>query len=182
VRLFVAINPTAEVQAAVHEATAPLRDAVPEIRWIKAERIHLTVRFLGEQSESLLPSLTEALADAAAKSSAMTLTFAGAGAFPGFKRARVVWLGVDYEPRLELLYHDVETACMSLGFEVEGRVFRPHLTLGRVPQRLADDRARDLARAARGIRLRIAARVESVDLMRSGSPYTVVSRAPLRTV
>lgn len=184
-RLFVAINLPDDTRAAVHEAAAPLRDVAPELRWVAAERLHLTVRFLGEQSEEMVPALADVLADAARKSQAIPLTVAGVGAFPGFRRARVVWLGVDYEPKLELLYHDVETACMSLGFEVEGRAFRPHLTLGRAPVRLPEERARDLQRAARGIRFRTTTTVTSVDLMHSelgggGPRYRMVSRAMLR--
>ena len=56
----------------------------------------------------------------------------GIGAFPNFRRARVVWIGVEQEPRLELLHHDLELACEQEGFEVEGRPFRPHITLARV--------------------------------------------------
>ena len=191
-RLFVAINLPDETRAAVHDALSPLRDAVPELRWIGAERLHLTVRFLGEQPEELVHALADVVADAARKSASMTLGLATVGAFPGFQRARVVWLGVDYEPKLELLYHDVETACMSLGFEVEGRAFRPHLTLARIPERLPETRARDLQRAARGIRVRTTTTVNSVDLMRSelgagrselgagASRYSVLSRAMLR--
>lgn len=174
-RLFIAINPTPEAQSAAHDAAAPLRDAFPEIRWARPERLHLTVRFLGETDKDVAPSL----AAAAARSQPMTLRVGGIDAFPSFRRARVIWTGVEYEPKLELLYHDVETACMDLGFEVEGRAFRPHLTLGRVPERLPPERAKDLARAARGIRFSTTTRVDSVDLMRSGSPYTVVSRALL---
>lgn len=184
-RLFVAINFPGETRAAVHAAAAPLRDAAPDLRWVSAERLHLTVRFLGEQDAGMVPALSDVLATAARRSVALTVMTDAVGAFPGFRRARVVWLGIAYEPKLELLYHDVETACMSLGFEVEGRPFRPHVTLARVPVRLAEDRARDLQRAARGIRFRTTALVSSVDLMRSesgagGSRYTVVSRALLR--
>lgn len=184
-RLFVAINLPDDLRAAVHEGTAPVREALPELRWVSPAKLHLTVRFLGDQPESMVSDLTRVLAAAAQQSMPIPLSFKGIGAFPGFKRARVVWLGVEYEPKLELLYHDVETACMSIGFEVEGRAFRPHLTLARVASRLPEERARDLARAARGIRLRTSTTVESVDLMNSelgagGSRYTVLSRAMLR--
>lgn len=173
------------MRATVDEAIGPLRGVAPDLRWVAADRLHLTVRFLGDQTEERAAALAAVLAAAARRSVRMPLALEGVGAFPGFRRARVVWLGVVYEPKLELLYHDVETACMSLGFEVEGRAFRPHVTLGRVTVRLGDARARDLQRAARGIRFRTTTNVTSVDLMRSetgagGSRYAVVARAPLR--
>ena len=108
------------------------------------------------------------------------------GAFPNFRRARVVWLAVEASPRLELLQHDIETACAALGYEPEGRPFRPHLTLGRVRNPLPEPRLRELAQAARAVRWREETVVESVDLMRSelgpgGSRYSMVERLSLRS-
>lgn len=75
----------------------------------------------------------------------------GVGAFPNFRKARVVWTGVEPEPRLELLHHDLEVAGEEEGFDMEGKPFRPHVTLARVRVPLAADRARRLARAARTV-------------------------------
>jgi RNA 2',3'-cyclic 3'-phosphodiesterase len=184
VRLFVAINPPPHIRESVYDATASLRDAVPELRWIPAERLHVTVRFIGEQEDAMLPALRSALHEGVASSRSMDITFSGVSAFPSFRRARVVWLGIEYETRLELLHHDVESALMKAGLEVEGRAFRPHLTLARVPERLSRERARDLSQAARGIRHRTAFTLESLELMRSeampgGPRYSVVASAPL---
>jgi 2'-5' RNA ligase len=115
------------------------------------------------------------------------MTLAGIGAFPNFRRARVVWLGVGQDPRLELLHHDVEVACERLGFEVEGRPFRPHLTLARVRQPLVEERARVLSRQAKRIDYSAEFVVRTIDLMRSelsadGPSYTTLVSAALRSV
>ena len=114
------------------------------------------------------------------------MRLAGMGAFPNFRRARVVWMGVEQDPRLELLHHDVEVACETLGFEVDGRPFRPHLTLARVKDRLPEERARALSRAARRVDFNADVVVRSLDLMRSelgpgGSTYSTIASAPLRS-
>jgi 2'-5' RNA ligase len=89
------------------------------------------------------------------------------GAFPNVRRARVVWSGVEQEPRLELLHHDLELACEESGFEVEGRPFRPHITLARVRAPLPEERLRALARAARAARLSATMVVEGITLFES---------------
>lgn len=183
-RLFLAINPPGHVREEIAAATAPLRAAAPALRWIGPDRLHLTVRFLGEQPAERVDELRGAVDAATARHAGTPLTFRGFGAFPNFRRARVVWLGVEPHPRLELLHHDVERACVALGFEPEGRAFRPHLTLARVPDGTHEEVLRALARTVR--RTPYAARidVDSVDLMASeqtpdGSRYRIIHTSPL---
>jgi 2'-5' RNA ligase len=92
---------------------------------------------------------------------------AGVGAFPNFRRARVVWIGVDNEPRLELLHHDLEVAGGVEGFEIEGRAFRPHVTLARVRAPLEVERARRLARLARTVDFTVTTDVLEITLFES---------------
>jgi 2'-5' RNA ligase len=110
----------------------------------------------------------------------------GIGAFPNFRRARVVWMGVNPDPRLELLHHDIEVAFEAVGCELEGRPFRPHLTLARVRDALPVERMRELWRAAKRIRYSTEFIVRSVELMQSdlsssGPRYTTLVSAPLRS-
>src|SRR3982750_3463285 len=131
-RIFLAINPPAEVRRRVWEATAPLRESSPDVAWIPQDKIHLTLKFIGEVSQEGALALSSAMSDLARTHAAPMIHLASVGAFPTFRRPRVIWMGIDPEPKLELLHHDVELACDRLGHELEGRPFRPHLTLGRV--------------------------------------------------
>ena len=184
-RLFLAINLPADVRAAIAEAVDPLRTATPGFGWSDPAKVHLTVKFLGEQPESVVDPLREAIERVAARHEMMDLDIGGVGAFPNLRRPRVVWLGVTPAPKLELLHHDVEVACEALGFEVEGRAFRPHLTLARIRERATTEETRALARAAREIDYRETVTVESIDLMRShlssaGARYDPMWSARLR--
>src|SRR5688500_8120121 len=96
----------------------PLRLAAPEIRWVDAPRIHLTVKFLGEHPESAVPPLLEALSRTAAMYDPIPMELGGLNAFPNLRQPRVVWLGVKADPKLELLHHDLEGACAPLGHAV----------------------------------------------------------------
>ncbi len=185
-RLFLAINLPPDVRRDIVAATAPMRDSAPDISWVDESRLHLTLRFLDDQPAETADAIGAATAKVAAGHREIVMRLAGMGAFPNFRRARVVWMGVEQDPRLELLHHDVEVACETLGFEVEGRPFRPHLTLARVKDRLPEERARALSRAARRVDFSTDVVVRSLDLMRSepgvgGSRYTTIASAALRS-
>ena len=188
-RLFLAINLEPEVRRSVIDATGSLREAAPSVGWVDESRLHLTLKFLGEQSEAVIASLREAMTSVASKHRAFRLRVGEIGAFPNFRRARVVWMGVDRDPRLELLHHDVELACEALGFELEGRAFRPHLTLARVKDRTDVEELRQLSRAGKKLDFEADGAVRSIDLMQSnadrasagaGSRYVRLHAAPLR--
>lgn len=183
-RLFLAINPPDHIREEIAVATASMREAAPSLRWVSPERMHLTVRFLGEQPAERLGELGASFDDAVSRHVGTPLVLDGFGAFPNFRRARVVWMGVEPHPRLELLHHDVERACLTLGFEAEGRAFRPHLTLARVPDGTNEDVLRALARVARASTFRAEIDVDSVDLMASeqsphGPRYHIIHTSPL---
>ena len=185
-RLFLAINFPAAVRREITTVTTPLRDCAPELGWTAEDRLHLTLKFLGEQAESRVGALAEALAKTAVQHREMVMTVGAIGAFPNFRRARVVWMGVSQDPRLELLHHDIEVAFDALGCELEGRPFRPHLTLARVREALPVDRMRELWRRAKRIDYTTEFIVHSIDLMQSdlsssGPRYTTLVSAPLRS-
>lgn len=181
-RLFLAINLPFAMRRALVEATGPMRALAPDVRWISEAKLHLTMKFLGEQHESRLDEIHAAVASMAARHAATDLTVCGLGAFPNSRRPRVIWIGVERSSRLELLAHDLEQACETLGFEAEGRAFRPHITLGRIRDRLGVEQARALARAGRRIGFEDTLPVSSIDLMCSvpgGRNYDLMSSASL---
>ena len=185
-RLFVAINFPADVRDALYGATQPLRDAAPRgVGWLKPEGIHLTLKFLGDVDEARVGTVVELLAAVAARHAPVRIVVGGVGAFPSLARPRVVWVGVEATPRLELLQHDVESACATLGFEVEGRAFRPHVTLGRVRPRADGGALRALQAAADRTAPSADVLATTLDLMHStlmpgGARHDAVARLPFR--
>jgi 2'-5' RNA ligase len=184
-RLFLAINPPRHVVRAIWTATADVRDAWPDISWVAEPRIHLTLKFLGERPDAAVAPLADAIRAVAQSHAAPLVRIAGVGAFPNFRRPHVVWIGVDPEPRLELLHHDIEVACDALGYEIDGRPFRPHLTLGRVNAHGDVEQIRALRAAAKKVRFTDEFMVVAIDMMQSevgagGPVYTTLATAPLR--
>jgi 2'-5' RNA ligase len=187
VRLFLAINLPAEARHAIAaEAAAPLQTIAPQLSWVREPKLHLTVKFLGEQPPDIVPALTEALGVVGERNKVIEVEIGGVGAFPNFRRPRVVWIGVTPDPKLELLHHDVEAACEAVGLPLDAKPFRPHVTLARVKPRAADSiTLRRLAQAADQVSYVEEVLITSVDLMVSeltstGARHTVLSSVPLR--
>lgn len=188
-RLFLAINLPAEVRARLLDATRTLREAAPRLTWARAEGIHLTVKFLGDQPDTRLEPLGTALAAVSARHGMPLLQLSGIGAFPNFSAPRVVWMGVAPDPRLELIHHDVETACAGLGVPCDGRPFRPHITLARVRDAQRANRAmlQGLSKAASDVEFEAEVIGRSIDLMQSelepgGARHSILLSASFRSV
>ena len=134
-RLFAAVNLPADLRQAIHAAAAPLRGADLPVKWVDADGVHLTLKFLGNVVAERLPELSAALDRACEGMRGFAVGLQGFGAFPSAAHARVLWLGCESAPPLELLQHAVEREYAALGFPLEGRPFQPHLTLGRARTR-----------------------------------------------
>ncbi|MBA3672811.1 MAG: RNA 2',3'-cyclic phosphodiesterase [Gemmatimonadaceae bacterium] len=183
-RLFLALDLDDDVRAAVDHAREPLRALEPSLAWVPSERLHLTLRFFGDVEPPVADALVVAVGDVARQHRPFGMVIEGLGAFPNFRRARVVWCGVEHDPRLELLHHDVELAGERCGMEVEGRPFRPHVTVGRVRAPIEEARGRALRRAARGVKLHQTQAVARITLYEStlapdGARYRRVHAASL---
>jgi 2'-5' RNA ligase len=126
------IRQLAQVQRQL-ERQAPLES----VRWVKPEGIHLTLKFLGDTPVGKLDAIRAALAAVASRASPCAFTVGGLGCFPNPRRPRVIWVGVQTAGgELAALQRAVEAAMAPLGFPPEGREFTPHLTLGRVRDRI----------------------------------------------
>ena len=183
-RLFVAINFPTAVRHALWECAAPLRSQGFPVRWVAAEAIHLTLKFLGEVAQDREPKLIDAIEAVVEDTSAFDLPIGGLGAFPAPTKARVLWIGCEPVPTLELLLHRIEENMGQLGFPKEGRTLRPHLTLGRVRRESRASDLRGLSEALQQLECQATATVHSVDLMQSqlspsGARYVVRHTARL---
>jgi len=110
------------------------RERSPGLRWVSADNLHLTLRFLGGVEAERLDRLSSALREVPIQPFEVRL--GGPGFFGRAAAVRVVWLGVEEGRReLERLAEAIEERCLEAGFEAESRPFNPHLTLARARER-----------------------------------------------
>ena len=125
----------AGVRRAIELQVGRLHGEPPRIVWVLPAALHITLRFLGEQPDPLVPSLVEALQEPF-DVAPFTIRWHGLGAFPSVRRPRAIWAGVSEGAR-PLGQIELELA-RRFGKVLPGErldqaaPFHPHLTLGRV--------------------------------------------------
>jgi len=183
-RLFIAINLPSAIREDLYADVEPLRTASKGIRWVASSALHVTLKFLGEQDERVVAEVRTVLESVAHRHAPLSVETTGLGAFPNFRRPRVVWVGMTGETALRALSRDIDQGLASLGIPPETRTFQAHLTIGRVRSELDAREATAVAAAAAACRVSRSFAVQAVDLMRSelgpgGSRYSVVAAVPL---
>jgi RNA 2',3'-cyclic 3'-phosphodiesterase len=191
-RLFIAVPmPTAATEL-VDRIVGELSTADWPVRWVAADTVHLTLHFLGDTPPERAELLRMALAPVVARHRAFALQTSGLGVFPDERRPRVIWLGLTGQTqRLAALHADLASALRELDLQVEERLPRPHITLGRVRdnpstgfpvalrRRLGDPSLRDVvARSAVEVPVSEVQLVRSI-LGRSGARYEALARYTL---
>ncbi|MBN1818477.1 MAG: RNA 2',3'-cyclic phosphodiesterase [Sedimentisphaerales bacterium] len=152
-----------------------------DAKWVRPDSIHLTIKFLGEVRDSVLPEACSVLEKSVADYSPFSIALAGIGTFGS--PARIVWVGAQDHPTLIGLQKELDKGFEPLGFLPESRSFSPHLTLCRVRSRSAGLKLSNLVQEIPSPNLGLLS-VDSVclyksELTKTGPIYTVVSKAVL---
>lgn len=135
-RLFVAIPIPSPVRDAVRALVDGVRSAadpaVRDVRWVRFDGLHLTVRFLGPTEEEHVADVAAAVDRTAGKLTPFDVVIAGGGAFPSVARPRALWLGVaEGLSELTATAAVLDDALAEVGWERDERPYRAHLTLAR---------------------------------------------------
>jgi RNA 2',3'-cyclic 3'-phosphodiesterase len=137
-RLFIAVplpdDAADAVRSVVDEVRAePLPAGARDVRWVRLDGLHLTLRFLGPTPEDRVAATAAAVSEVAeAAAGPIAMELGGAGTFPPHGRPRALWLGiVQGTEQLGDLAAQLDTALAAAGWPSEHRPFRPHLTLAR---------------------------------------------------
>lgn len=131
-RLFAAVPVTEPARAEIVGLLGRLRASGWPVRWVSDPGLHLTLKFFGEVASDRLEVIAEAVRIAGRGTPLLALRLDDLGAFPSRQRARVLWMGLEGTPALELLQDRLERGGEAIGFAPEGAPFQPHVTLGRV--------------------------------------------------
>lgn len=124
----------AEITEVVEGVRAmPLPAGARDVRWVRLDGLHLTLRFLGPtETERIGPTIAAVEKAASAATEPVDIELSGAGTFPPGRRPRALWIGVTRGgDALGELAARTEEALVDAGWEPEHRPFRAHLTLAR---------------------------------------------------
>jgi len=130
-RIFVAIEISAPIREHIQELIETLKPAASNIRWTRAEGLHITLKFLGEVPTAKVEQVKRSLSEVHLPAP-IAIAIEGDGYFPTERSPRIIWLGIRSGPELAELAGLIENQMEALGFAKETRPFSAHLTLGRV--------------------------------------------------
>lgn len=187
VRTFLALELPGSIKNRAVRMQGILAQSVSDTKWVEAENMHITLKFLGEVLERDLYHVCKIARKVAAQHPPFELEVTGVGAFPHARRPRVLWAGVGAGTEaLCALQAGLDREYAEAGWPPEGRRFQPHVTLGRVRQPRAN---RELEGVFKQYENWKAGRMEvdellvmSSELTKRGPIYAVLARVPLQGV
>jgi len=133
IRSFIAIEIPQPLKARMEDLQKELKRTEADVKWVRPEGIHLTLKFLGSISREDIKRLSLAIAPVVSAWNPFKLRIQGLGCFPVSRNPRVLWVGIDQGgAEASALQKAIEHKAAEIGFAPEVRPFKPHLTLGRV--------------------------------------------------
>lgn len=146
-RLFLAIDLPQNLSFCLQKTLSLIRHQIEtqstpqDIRWIKSENLHITLKFLGTTPITLIPELLNLIQSSIQTIFPTEIQLNRMGFFPNIGPTRVLWIGIeDPENTLQGIYSVLTSSLITLGFPPERQTFVPHLTVGRMKmgQRIKD--------------------------------------------
>ena len=129
IRAFISVDLAREQR--IEDFAAELRNADPTLKVVDPGQIHLTLKFLGDTDEKLVPRIGESMRAAASGVEPFTVQFKGASSFPSRSKIRVIWVGMNDALPMTTIAGRLDESLTHLGFTREARPFAPHLTVAR---------------------------------------------------
>ncbi|HSH51468.1 MAG TPA: RNA 2',3'-cyclic phosphodiesterase [Bacteroidales bacterium] len=131
-RTFIAVKIPVSKQTAekIQDIKSELQNE--KIKWVEIFNMHITLFFVGNTDEKLIQNISFHLNDLLKSKKSFILKGKGIGVFKNLNNPLVLWLGIEESEYLEHLKLEIDRMMEKLGFEIEGRKFKPHLTLGRI--------------------------------------------------
>lgn len=132
IRAFVALEIPDDALNSIIKIRNDFFGTKERIKWESKDKLHLTLKFLGDTDSSLLERLESELNRITDLHIELPLKFSRIGTFNKDNKPRILWVGFEDNKNLQELYSDIENSFKVFGFKKEERKFHPHLTLLRV--------------------------------------------------
>lgn len=185
IRCFIAVKLPEGIRRSIADLIAWLRNTGTGVAWVPADNIHLTLKFLGNTDQALIPQIKHGISKKLSLCSPFYIKIVGVGCFPSEKHPKVLWLGLKNTEVLGSISKEIDALVTGYGFPPEDRPYSPHLTIGRVRsqkgnaemlRRFAEFREADFGELE----------VRSIHIMKSelkpaGAKYTSLAEIPIGT-
>ncbi|MFH1784390.1 MAG: RNA 2',3'-cyclic phosphodiesterase [bacterium] len=132
-RTFIALELSDEVRSNISRAIDECRSISPQVKWVKQDNIHITLRFLGEVNPADIENVEKATRAASQGHAGFSVAFKGMDGFPNIRNPRVIWVGVTAGGNVvSELSEKIARELICYGFIPDERKFVPHVTIARI--------------------------------------------------
>lgn len=133
IRTFIAIELSPEIKVKLDILQERLKQSGATVKWVNPDSMHLTLKFLGNISTSLILSLKDVLESIGRETTSFQIAFSKIGTFGKTDHPRVIWVGVEEgEKEILEIKRKLEERLEKIDIPLESRPYHAHLTLGRV--------------------------------------------------
>src|SRR3989344_1091987 len=127
-RLFIAIELPKEIRDYLFDIRNNLDKGLAKINWVAKKNIHLTLKFLGDVDDKIVPEIISKLKEITFDEFKLELD--KLGVFPNENHVNVLWVGVKNFNKVIELQQEIEEKLRD--YFQKDREFSAHITLGRV--------------------------------------------------
>ena len=136
-RTFIAIELPKEIKDALASLQKQLITSGADVKWVKPENIHLTLKFLGERDDKKLEKIAAILEEVAKNKNVFAAGISSIGAFPGLSAPRIIWIGIGKgDSETKEIVRELEEKIALIGIPKETKPFSSHITIGRTRSNL----------------------------------------------
>jgi len=132
IRSFLAFEMPVKIREIVSRTLKEMKRLPLDVRWVRAEHIHITVVFMGNIFEDDIMPISNAVSKTCKRYGPFKVSLTGYGIFGSLRNPRVLWIGLDGDlARMSYFRNSLQKGLKPFGTKQEKRRFKPHLTLGR---------------------------------------------------
>ncbi len=137
IRAFIGIGLPENIVSFFHEIQDGIKEHGFNLKLVKPENIHITLKFLGNIDKGTVKEIGCAMEEAVKGKTRIALTAKGIGCFPNAEKPRIVWVGLRKQTqKLKAIQHALDQKLETIGFPKEKRPFKSHLTIGRIKKKI----------------------------------------------
>jgi len=138
IRLFVALKIPDEVKAEIFRHSNAAAENQSGCRWEANDKVHLTLKFIGEVKEEFLQQIIDELEFIKSYSS-FNCKISKFGFFFRNNEAKILWCNLETDDSIISLVDELNNRLQQFEIETEKRKFKGHLTLLRIKNRVSEE-------------------------------------------
>lgn len=142
-RIFINIDLPLEVRGIVKDVQEQIK--IKQVKLIRLENAHITLCFLGYLNDKEINEVKNILNKVVPTFNSFTAKLSNILFFPNIKKARIISLGIESGGELEKLQEEIQEKLLKLSFNLEGRKFKPHLTLTRIKGKIGQSELKNIS-------------------------------------